>query len=46
MDSKMRELINGLTQDIINLYEIEIPIRNIDDVVARLGGRIEESYNK
>ena len=45
MDSKMRELINGLTQDIINLYDIQIPIKDIDEVVTILGGRIEESDN-
>lgn len=38
MDSKMRELINGLTQDIINLYDIQIPINNIEEVVTILGG--------
>lgn len=36
-------LINNLTQDIINIYNIQIPIINIDEVVIKLGGRVEES---
>lgn len=42
MDSELRMLINSLTQDIINLYEIPIPIINIDEVVHKLGGKVEE----
>lgn len=45
MDSELRMLINNLTQDIIEAYEIQIPILNIDHVVTQLGGRIEESLN-
>lgn len=43
MDSELRLLINNITQDIIDAYDIQIPILDIDAVVARMGGRIEES---
>lgn len=43
MDNELRMLINNLTQDIIDLYNIQIPIQNINDVVSALGGRVEES---
>lgn len=42
---ELRMLINNLTQDIINIYNIQIPITNIDEVVIKLGGRIEESLD-
>lgn len=45
MNNEMKILINNLTQDIINLYNIQIPIKNINDVVATLGGSVEESIN-
>lgn len=45
MNDELRMLINNLTQDIIDLYDIQIPIQNIDDVVEKLGGRIEENFN-
>lgn len=38
------KLIESLTKDIINLFEIQIPIENMNDVVDKLGGRVEESY--
>lgn len=45
MNAQMRELINSLTQDIINLYNIQVPIQNIDEVVEILGGQIESSFD-
>lgn len=42
MNDELRRLINNLTQDIIEVYQISIPINDIDDVVERLGGHIEE----
>ncbi|MDL2302178.1 ImmA/IrrE family metallo-endopeptidase [Lachnospiraceae bacterium OttesenSCG-928-D06] len=45
MNDELRMLINNLTQDIIDLYDIQVPIKDINDVVKRLGGRIEESFN-
>lgn len=43
MNNKTNELINKLTQDIIKLYDIKIPINNINEVVEKLGGTIEET---
>lgn len=37
-----RAIIENLVQDIIKTYEIEIPILNIDALVSKLGGRVEE----
>ena len=45
MNNELRMLINNLTQDIIDLYNIQIPIQNINDVVMALGGHIEESID-
>lgn len=45
MNKELKMLINNLTQDIIDLYNIQIPIQNINDVVTVLGGRIEESVD-
>ncbi len=45
---KVRNMINNLTQDIIEIYDLDIPIRDMKDiyeVVKRLGGRIEECTN-
>ena len=38
MDTKA--LINHLTEDIIKLYDIKIPIKDIDDIVEKLGGKV------
>lgn len=45
MNDELRMLINNLTQDIIDLYNIQIPIQNINDVVTALDGRVEESID-
>lgn len=45
MDSELRMLINNLTHDIIELFEIEIPIKDIDKVVTKLGGHVEEKVD-
>lgn len=45
MNNELRMLINNLTQDIIELYNIQIPIQNINDVVEVLGGSVEESID-
>ncbi len=42
MDFKIRELINDITQDIIQTYKIQIPIVNINQVVDALGGKVIE----
>lgn len=45
MNNELRMLINNLTQDIIDLYNIRIPIENINNVVMILGGSVEESID-
>lgn len=45
MNNELRMLINNLTQDIIDFYNIQIPIQNINDVVTALGGYVEDSIN-
>ena len=39
-----RRLINELAQDVIDLFHIDIPIENIDEVVRNMGGIIKEDY--
>ena len=43
INTEVRTLINNVTQDIIDLYHIQIPIQDIHDVVIALGGHVEES---
>lgn len=45
MNKELSLLINNLTQDIIDCYNIQIPVQNIDDIVKTLGGRIEEQFD-
>ena len=41
MDLSTRKYISELAQRIINTYNIEVPISNIEDIVHTLGGKIE-----
>ena len=41
MDREVRNLINNIADEIIQIFNITIPIENIDDVVRKLGGSIE-----
>lgn len=43
MSDKIQQLINDLSADIIDIYDIRIPICDINDVVTALGGYIEEN---
>lgn len=45
MNRELRMLINNLTQDIIKIFEIQIPIKDIDEVVTKLGGHVEKKVN-
>lgn len=45
MDTATRNYINSLAQNIINFYNITIPITNIESVVKLIGGEIEEKFN-
>ncbi len=40
---EMRNLIDELTQDIVDVYNITIPISDIDDVVREIGGVVKEN---
>lgn len=41
MNLEQKMLINDLTEDILNKYNIEIPIEDINEVVEKLGGKVE-----
>lgn len=41
MNLEQKMLINELTEDIINRFNIEIPIKDINQVVEKLGGKVE-----
>lgn len=43
MNNEIKTLINNLTQDIIDFYNIQTPIYNIEDVIKVLGGYIEKN---
>lgn len=45
MSDKIQQLINDLSADIIDTYDIHIPIYDMNDVVTTLGGYIEENKN-
>lgn len=40
MNIQTRNFINNLTEDVIEMYHIDIPISDIDEVVQRLGGAV------
>ncbi len=42
MENLVRECIKFITQEIIDEYGIDIPVTDIDDIVARMGGTVEE----
>lgn len=46
MDKEVKELINNLTQDIVELYDIQIPLQSIEAIVNKLGGHIEKSFEE
>lgn len=41
MDREVQNLINNIAEEIIQIFNIDIPIKDIDDVVRKLGGSIE-----
>ncbi len=45
MDSTTRNMINSLTEDILQLLHVRTPIENMDELVCSLGGRIEEDVS-
>lgn len=42
MDRETKRLINELTQDVIDAFQIQIPIKDMEEVVRRLGGEVIE----
>lgn len=42
MNAATRNMINSLTEDILQLFNIHVPIENLDELVDSLGGRIKE----
>ena len=42
LSPKMKNLINDLAQEVINVFDIQIPITDIDQVVGKLGGKVLE----
>lgn len=45
MNNATRTMINTLTQDILDSYDIQIPIQNIDDIVVSLGGSVQTGHS-
>ncbi len=43
INNYLKKLINDLAMEVINLYEISIPISDIDLVVENMGGRVVEN---
>ena len=41
--NRITKIINNIAEDVIDTYDIHIPIRNINDVVTVLGGYVYES---
>lgn len=41
MDNSTRKMINSLAEDIRSVYDISVPIQDINDIVKKLGGTIE-----
>lgn len=41
--NRIATMINNIAEDVIDTYDIHIPIRNINDVVTVLGGYLNES---
>lgn len=41
MDNSTRRMINSLAEDILSVYNISIPIQDINEIVEKLGGTIQ-----
>lgn len=40
MNKELRNKINELAEYVLDIYEIEIPIKNIEPLIKKLGGKI------
>lgn len=43
--NRITTMINNIAEDVIDTYDIHIPIHNINDVVTALGGYLDESVD-
>lgn len=41
--NRITKIINNIAEDVIDTYDIHIPIHNINDVITALGGYLNES---
>ena len=39
---EMKKLIEAMAQEVIKVYDVQIPITDIDEVVRSMGGFVEE----
>lgn len=46
MDYNTRSIINQLAEEVVKVYDIQIPINNIENVVEKLGGYVYEDNLK
>lgn len=42
LNNEIKNLIDAMTQEVIKIYNIQIPITNIDNVVRSMGGKVVE----
>ena len=45
MDNSTRLMINSLAEDILSVYDISVPVQDIDEVVRQLGGTIQNEIS-
>lgn len=45
MDKEFKILVNNLTQDVIDIFDIPVPVQDIRTVVKKLGGHVEECFS-
>ncbi len=45
MNNLTRRMINSLAEDILNIYDIPVPIQNMEEIVEKLGGTIQREVS-
>ncbi|MDO5540722.1 MAG: ImmA/IrrE family metallo-endopeptidase [Eubacteriales bacterium] len=45
MDNSTKRMINSLAEDILNIYNIPVPIQDIGEIVEKLGGTIQREVS-
>jgi len=43
IDTEISKMIDMLAENIIQLYELDIPVINIEETISKMGGKIEEN---